>query len=83
MQSVENPSARVINRMPMIKDIPINPDPPYRLLSKPTRILASESHENIDIHAEININFEENSLFQEGVISETSQRSDKSFFQKP
>ena len=29
------------------------------------------------------MNFEENSLFQESVISETYQRLDKSFFQEP
>ena len=31
----------------------------------------------------INLNIEENSPFQEGIISETTQRPDKSFFQNP
>ena len=31
----------------------------------------------------INLDFEENSPFQEGIISETIQRPDKSFFQNP
>ena len=31
----------------------------------------------------INFDFEENSPFQEGVMSETFQRLDKSFFQDP
>ena len=32
---------------------------------------------------DINKDFEENPPYQEGVISETNQRSDKSFFQGP
>ena len=31
----------------------------------------------------INLDFEENSPFQEGIMSETFQRPDKSFFQNP
>ena len=31
----------------------------------------------------INLDFEENSLFQKGIMSETFQRPDKSFFQNP
>ena len=42
---------------------------------------SSSSVENIN--SDINLEFEENSLFQEGVISETIQRLDKSFFQDP
>ena len=41
----------------------------------------SSSVENIN--PDINLDFEENSPFQEGVISETFQRLDKSFFQDP
>ena len=83
MQSVNNPSSGVINRMPMIKDTPIYPNPTYRPPPKPTRIPISDRLENIDISPEINIDFAENSPFQEGVISETSQRPNKSFFQEP
>ena len=36
-----------------------------------------------DINPSINFDFKENSLFQEGVMSETFQRPDKSFFQEP
>ena len=35
------------------------------------------------INPDINLDFEENSSFQEGVISEAYQRLDKSFFQEP
>ena len=38
---------------------------------------------NMDINPELNANFEEDSPFQEGVLSETYQRPDKSFFQEP
>ena len=37
----------------------------------------------LDIDPEQNTNFEENSPFQESVISETYQRLDKSYFQEP
>ena len=36
-----------------------------------------------NINSNINFDFKENSPFQEGVISETFQRLDKSFFQEP
>ena len=48
----------------MIKDILFYPDPMYRPSPKPVGIPTSES-------LELNIDFEENSLFQEGVISES------------
>ena len=37
----------------------------------------------MDINPKLNTNIEENSPFQEGVISETYQRPDISFFQEP
>ena len=43
VQPVNKPSTGVINRMPMIKDIPIYPDPTFRPPSKPTRVPTSES----------------------------------------
>ena len=42
---------------------------------------SSSSVENIN--PDINLDFERNSPFQEGVISETFQRLSKSFFQDP
>ena len=80
--SVNNPSAEAINRRPMIKDIPFYPYPTYRSLPKLIWIPTSEGQENIDISQEINIDFEANSLFQEGVISETFQRPNKSLSQE-
>ena len=80
VQSVNNPSAEAINRRPMMKDIPFYPDPTYRYPPKLIKIPMSEGPENIDINPEININFQENSMFQEGVISETYHRPNKSHF---
>ena len=43
----------------------------------------SKCPENMNINPELKTGFEENSLLQEGVISELYQRSDKLFFQEP
>ena len=67
---------------PLIKDNPFYWDATYKPPTKPIRTPAPGSSESTDIKPEININFKENSPFQE-VIWEMYQRSDKSFFQKP
>ena len=36
-----------------------------------------------DLDSDINMDFEENSPYQEGIISETDQRPDRSYFQEP
>ena len=79
-KSITNSTAEVTHRRLMIKDIPFYPDPTYRPPPKPVITHAPESSENTGINAEINIDFKEISPFQEGVISETYQRPDKSFF---
>ena len=83
VQSINNSNAEVMNRRPMIKDIPFYPDQTFRPPLKLVRIPTSERSENIDISPELNIDYEENSPFQEGVILETFQRLDRSFFQEP
>ena len=83
VQSVNSPSAGVINRTPMIKYIPFYPDPTFRPPPKPVRTPMPGSSESTDINLEISIDFKENLPFQEGVISETYQRPEKSFFQEP
>ena len=40
-------------------------------------------HHFIKYKSNINLDFEDNLPFQEGIISETIQRLDKSFFQNP
>ena len=45
---------------------------------------SSQSSSSVDnINPDINLDFEQNWPFQEGVISENFQRPDKSFFQDP
>ena len=56
------------------------PDPIYRPPTKPTEI---PDKKFLEIYPEINTDFEENSPYQEGVISETYQGSDKSYSQEP
>ena len=65
------------NGKPFLPDVLLHPD----LLHKPSSLLQNAN--KITQNANINLDFEENSPFQEGVISETIQRQDKSFFQNP
>ena len=69
---------------------PFHPGPTYRPPPKPIRSNVLRSQESSqssssveNINPDINLDFKENSPFQEGVISETFQRPDKSFFQDP
>ena len=61
--------------------IPPKPVVSLHLPVKPTALLSSEYEQlHIDIlELDINVNYEENSLHQEGIIPETYQRPDKSF----
>ena len=66
---------------------PFHPGPTYRPPPKPMRSSVPRSQEcspsSENISSDINLDFEENFPFQEGVISEAYQRPDKSFFQEP
>ena len=87
MHSVNNVDEGMTHTKPLIPDVPFHPDPTYRPPPKPIRSNmprsqgSSTNSENIS--SDINVDFEENSSFQEGVISEAYQRPDKSFFQEP
>ena len=62
------------NNNPFLPDVPLHPDLLHKL---------SSLHQNtnkISHNPNINLDFEENSPFQEGIMSETIQRLDKSFF---
>ena len=59
-------------------DVPLLPHPLHEPLQKKQNITGPQ-----DWKTEINLGIEENSPFQEGVISELIQRLDKSFFQNP
>ena len=88
MHSRNNVSGKMTNKNPLIPDVPFHPGPVYRLLPKPIKQdmlypKSSQSSTSIeDINPNINFDFEENSPFQEGIISETFQRLDKSFFRE-
>ena len=72
----------VVYNNPFIPDVPFHLD----LLLRPKQpikqnITCKQNSQNISHN--INFDFEENSPFQEGIMSETFQRPDKSFFQNP
>ena len=92
MYSINNADEGMMHTRPLIPDVPFYPGPTYRPPPKSIRSQMPGSHKSsqssnsldgTNINTEINIDFEENSPFQEGVISETYQRPDKSFFQEP
>ena len=63
------------NDKPFLPDVPLHLDP----FHKPSSL--QQNTNKINQNSNINLDFEENSPFQEGIISETIQRPDKSFFQ--
>ena len=74
---------------PLIPDVPFHPGAMYRPHPKPIRSNMPRSQESLqsspsteNINPDINLDFEENSPFQGGIISETYQIPDKSFFQE-
>ena len=65
------------------QDLPFYPDPIYRPPPRPPGNLWPQNSESkVDTSLKIDIEFEENSLYQEGIIYETYQRPDKSYFQE-
>ena len=84
MHSINNVSGKMTNNNSLIPDVPIHPGPVYRPLPKlirqgmsyPQSSQSSTYIENVNP----NFDFEENSPFQEDLMSETFQRPDKSFF---
>ena len=85
VHTTNNASDRMVNNNPFIPDVPFHLD----LLLRPKQaikqnITCKQNSQNIqDISSNINFDFKENVSFQEGVMSETFQRLDKSFFQIP
>ena len=74
---------------PLIPDFPFYPGPTYRCPPKLIRSnlprgqeSSQSSHSPENTSSDINLDFEENSPFQEDVISEAYHRLDKSFFQE-
>ena len=60
------------------------PDPVMKPPPRPPdKIVQNDRQINLDLDLEINKDFEENSPYQEGIISETYQRPDKSQLVEP
>ena len=88
--SINNVDEGMTHTRPSIPDVPFHPGPAYRPPPKPIRSNVPRCQESLqsspnieDINPDISLNFEENSPFQEGIISEAYQKLDKSFFQEP
>ena len=64
--------------------IPIYPDPLMKPSPRLLDVITQDDRKiNLDLDLEINKNFEENSLYQKGIISEIYQRPDKSQLLEP
>ena len=83
--SINNVNDRIVNNNPFMPDAPFLPDPILRPSIKPIKqnMTHDQNSQNVqDINLNINFYSKENSPFQEGIMSETYQRLDKSFFQE-
>ena len=78
--STNSASDRLINNNnnPFMPDVPLHPD---LLLRAPKQQTTKQNVQEINPNPNINLDFEENSSFQEGVMSKTFQRPDNLFFQ--
>ena len=64
-------------------ELPFHPDQIYRPPPSPPENLQPQNSESkVDTSPKIYIELEENSLYQEGIISEAYQRPDKSYFEE-
>ena len=82
---INNADTGIAHSKPLIPDVPFHLGPTY---SPPPKLIrsnvprsqeSSQSSSSVEnINPDINLDFEENSPFQEGVVSETFQRPDKS-----
>ena len=86
--SINNVNDKMANNSPLNPDVAFHPGPVYRPPPKPikqnmTHVQSSQSSNVQNIKSNIKFDFEENSPFQEGIMSEMFQRLDKLFFQEP
>ena len=82
IHSTNSTNDKLINNNPFMPDVPLHLD----LLLRPPKLqpIKQNIKQNIQENSpNINFDFEENSPLQEGIMSETFQRPDKSFFQNP
>ena len=80
IHSTNSVSDRLINNNPFMPDVPFHPDP---LLGPSKQQPIEQNAQEINPNPNINFDFEENSPYQEGIMSEMFQRPDKSFFRNP
>ena len=90
MHIINNADAGMTHTKPLIPDVLFHPSPTFKPPPKPITSNVPRSQESSqssssveNINPDINLDFKENSLIQEGVISEMLQRLDKTFFQDP
>ena len=85
MHSINYVDEGMTHTRPLIPDVPFHPGLTYRPPPKPIRSNVPRSQESSQSSpsSDSNLDFEENSPFQEGFISEAYQRLDKLFFQEP
>ena len=80
IHSTNSVSDRLINNNPSMPDVPLYLD---LLLKASKQQTIKQNVQEINPDPNINFDFEENSPFQEGIMLETFQRLDRSFFQNP
>ena len=74
--SINNADDKMENNIPFLPDAPFHPGPILRPPIKPIKqnMAHDQSSQNVqDINPNINFDFEENSPFQEGIMSKTFQ----------
>ena len=87
IHTINDANGQMTNKTPLMPDVPFHPGPVYKpppelIMQNVSYPQSSQSSTDID-NINPNFDFEENSPFQEGVMSKTFQRPDKSFFQEP
>ena len=86
--SINNVNEKMTGNKPLIPDVPFHPGPVYRTLPKPIRHdmsnqQGSQSSSGIeDINTNINLDFEENSPFQGGIMSEIYSETGQVIFSR-
>ena len=80
MHTTNNANDKMINNKPFIPDVPFHPDP---FLRQPIKQNITHEQNSQNISPNINFDFEENSPFQEDILSNTLERLDKPFFHNP
>ena len=86
VHTTNNVNDRLVNNNPFMPDVPFHLDllfrPPKQSIKQ--NMTCKQNSQSVQgINPSINFDFEENSPFQEGIMSEMFQRLDKSFFQDP